>query len=143
MFRTTLIATILLLGAAQSHADEMPIQLHAMLDGKHEVPPTESSGTGTLDATLDKQTRMLSYTLTYTGLSDPATAAHFHGPADAGANAGIAMMLPMPLTSPIKNTATLTDAQMADLLANKWYVNIHTATNPKGEIRGQVVHGGP
>jgi len=36
-------------------------------------------------------------------------------------------------------TAVLTDAQIADLTAGKWYANIHTQANPGGEIRGQVV----
>ncbi|MDB5424047.1 MAG: hypothetical protein JWQ29_1463, partial [Phenylobacterium sp.] len=40
--------------------------------------------------------------------------------------------------SPIKGTATLTDAQIADLNAGKWYFNVHTAANPGGEIRGTV-----
>jgi hypothetical protein len=42
-------------------------------------------------------------------------------------------------TSPAKGTATLTDAQAADLQAGRWYINIHTAANRGGEIRGQVV----
>jgi hypothetical protein len=51
--------------------------------------------------------------------------------------------LQAPLTSPIKGSATVTDQQMNDLLANKWYVNVHTQAHPNGEIRGQVLHGGP
>jgi hypothetical protein len=43
------------------------------------------------------------------------------------------------LDSPIKGTATLTAAQSADLLAGKWYVNLHTAANGGGEIRGQAL----
>ena len=43
------------------------------------------------------------------------------------------------LTSPIKGDATLTDAQLADLQAGRWYLNIHTDANKGGELRGQVV----
>ena len=66
------------------------------------------------------------------------TAAHFHGPAEAGKNAGVAVPIPNAASSPVKGEATLTDAQAADLLGGKYYINIHTAANPGGEIRGQV-----
>jgi hypothetical protein len=55
-----------------------------------------------------------------------------------GDNAGVVVPLSGSLASPIKGTATLTAAQVADLKAGKWYVNVHTAANPGGEIRGQV-----
>ena len=71
-------------------------------------------------------------------MSGPATAAHFHGPAEVGKNAGVAVAIPNATTSPNEGSATLTDAQAADLLAGKYYVNVHTAANPGGEIRGQV-----
>ena len=76
--------------------------------------------------------------MTYSGLSGPAAGAHFHGPGEAGKNAGIVLPFPSP-TSPIKGSQVLTEAQAADLLAGKWYVNVHTAANPGGEIRGQMV----
>ena len=74
----------------------------------------------------------------YSGLSGPATAAHFHGPAEAGKNAGVAVAIPNATSSPVDGSATLTDAQAADLVAGKYYINVHTAANPGGEIRGQV-----
>jgi hypothetical protein len=99
----------------------------------------KSSGKGTATATLDTNTKTLTWTVDYSGLSGPATAAHIHGPADPGANAGIVIPFTGNLASPIKGSATLTDAQMAQLEAGKWYVNIHTEANKPGEIRGQLV----
>ena len=115
----------------------------ATLKGSSEVPVSDSKGTGTVTATYDTATKKFTYTATYAGLTGPATAAHFHGPADAKANAGVVVPVPAPasgaLASPLKGEATLTDAQAADLAAGKWYFNIHTAANKGGEIRGQVM----
>ena len=107
------------------------------LSGASEVPPVASNASGTVELNLNKQTNELSWTVTYTGLSGPATGAHFHGPAMAGSNAGVVVPMTGSLTSPIRGTASLTAAQVADLMAGKWYVNLHTAANPNGEIRGQ------
>jgi hypothetical protein len=114
-------------------------KLKATLNGKSEVPATTSSATGSADLTYDAASKKLSWTVNYSGLSGPATAAHFHGPADSGKNAGVAVAIPNAATSPVKGEATLTDAQAADLMAGKYYINIHTAANPGGEIRGQVM----
>jgi hypothetical protein len=109
-----------------------------MLDGASEVPPTTSTGKGTADIDYDSATKKLSWKVTYSGLTGPATAAHFHGPAEAGKNAGVAVPIPNIGTSPAEGSATLTDTQAADFAAGKYYVNIHTAANPGGELRGQV-----
>ncbi len=109
----------------------------ADLKASSEVPANDSKGTGKLDATYDTSTRKLTYNVTYTGLTGPATAAHFHGPAAPGANAGVVVPV-KDVHAPIKNQATLTDAQAADLQAGKLYFNVHTAAHPGGEIRGQV-----
>jgi hypothetical protein len=120
--------------AGPAFADKMK----ATLDGKSEVPPTTTAGKGTADIDYDAATKKLSWKVNYSGLSGPATAAHFHGPAEAGKNAGVAVPISNPASSPVEGSATLTDAQAADLMAGKYYVNIHTAANPGGEIRGQV-----
>ena len=83
-------------------------------------------------------THALTYNVTYEGLTGPAAAAHIHGPAEPGANAPPVVPFAN-AASPITGTATLTDAQAADLAAGKWYVNVHTAANRGGEIRGQIV----
>jgi CHRD domain len=135
MLATFALGAAIALGGSAAYAEQMK----AMLDGKSEVPPNASAGTGAADITYDPATKKLSWKLTYSGLSGPATAAHFHGPADSGKNAGVAVAIPNATSSPAEGSATLTDAQAADLEAGKYYVNIHTAANPGGEIRGQVM----
>jgi hypothetical protein len=76
--------------------------------------------------------------MTYADLSGPATAAHFHGPAAAGANAGVAVPIGNNPASPTTGSVTLTDDQIKDLEAGNWYANVHTAANKGGEIRGQM-----
>ncbi|HTW51450.1 MAG TPA: CHRD domain-containing protein [Stellaceae bacterium] len=110
---------------------------HGTLSNAAEVPPTTGSGSGTATVTLDTATKAITYNVTYSGLSGPAAAAHIHCGAAAGANAGVAVPF-KDAASPITGTATLTDAQMADLEAGKCYVNIHTAANKGGEIRAQL-----
>ena len=96
-----------------------------------------STGKGAGTFTYDPATHVLTYNVTYEGLSGPAVAAHIHGPAAPGAN-GPPVVPFANAASPITGTATLTDAQAADLAAGKWYVNVHTAANKGGEIRGQI-----
>jgi CHRD domain len=138
MVRTTLLAAAFTAGCL-SVAAAATIDFHATMNGKSEVPPTTSSGTGNVLATLDTGSKKLSYTMTYMGLTGPATAAHFHGPADVGANAGVVVPIGTSPPSPSKGTVTLTDAQIQDLEAGKWYANVHTEANKGGEIRGQMM----
>jgi len=114
------------------------IKLQADLKGSNEVPPNTSPGSGKAEANFDTETKVITYTVTYTGLTGPAMGAHFHGPSEAGANAGIVLPFKT-VQSPIQGSATLTDGQAADLLAGKWYANVHTAANPGGELRGQMM----
>ena len=115
------------------------VALSTQLRAANEVPPNASQGSGSVDAVLNKDTNLLRWKVSYTGLSGPATAAHFHGPAAADANAGVVLPWPSPVASPMEGSATLTAAQVAELVAGRWYANIHTAANPGGEIRGQMM----
>ncbi|WP_428486608.1 CHRD domain-containing protein [Rhodopila sp.] len=123
-----------------SAASAATVNYTARLSGVREVPKTDSKGSGHLNATFDTTTKVLTYTLTFQGLTGPATAAHLHGPAPRGQNAGVLIAIGKDVTSPTSGKATLTDDQVTDLTTGKMYVNVHTAANPNGEIRGQVVH---
>jgi hypothetical protein len=111
-------------------------EMNVPLSGKNEVPPNASTAVGTARIFLDGMN--LKWTVTYSGTTGPVTAGHFHGPAAAGANAGVVLPFTGSMASPIEGSATLTQAQVDQLKAGLWYVNLHTAANPGGELRGQV-----
>jgi len=141
MTQSTLLAAAVTLGGCAWMSSMMGSDTMSMknqLTGGQEVPAVTTGGSGTIDTTFDKSTNVLTWTVTYSGLSGPVTAGHFHGPAAAGANAGVAVPFTGNLSSPIRGKATLTAAQVADLTAGRWYVNLHTAKHPGGEIRGQL-----
>ena len=108
------------------------------LRGAKEVPPVVSQGIGTVDAALNKDTMQLKWKVTYSGMTGPATMGHFHGPAAVGANAGVALGWANPVMTGMEGSAILTAAQAADLMAGRWYANIHSAAFPGGELRGQM-----
>lgn len=139
MLNKTVFASLAIGAAVGFAGPAFADKMKATLDSKQEVPANSSAATGTADIDYDPASKKLSWKLTYSGLSGPATAAHFHGPAEAGKNAGVAVAIPNAAASPVEGSATLTDAQAADLVAGKYYINIHTAANPGGEIRGQVM----
>ena len=130
-------------GMMNPYSTTMPnanmVAMSTQLRAGNEVPPNASQATGTVDAVLNKDTNLLRWKVSYSGLSGPATMAHFHGPAAAGANAGVVLPWSSPVTSPMEGSATLTAAQVEELMAGRWYANIHTAANPGGEIRGQMM----
>jgi CHRD domain len=119
-----------------AHAQEATFKID--LKGSNEVPANASKGTGTAVVTYNPGSRLLSWKVTYSGLTGPATMGHFHGPAELNTNAPVVIAFAK-VDSPIEGSATLTDAQAADLAAGKYYINIHTAENKGGEIRGQAV----
>ncbi len=126
------------LAACSGTSETKVVKFTGTLSGAQEVPPVARSGAGTVEAWLDTNTSRLKYKVTYSDLSGPAVAGHFHGPAGVGQNAGVALGFTN-ANSPIEGEATLNPAQVADLLAGKWYVNIHTRAHPPGEIRAQVL----
>jgi hypothetical protein len=119
-----------------------PMSFKVALTGAQQVPPVQTAATGTADLIYDPATRMLTWNVTYNGLSGPATMAHFHGPAAEGKNAPPVVWLiekGIAVSSPMKGQATLTPEQAQQLMAGEWYINVHTQANANGEIRGQIM----
>jgi CHRD domain len=138
MYTRSTLAALACVGALALATPSMAatVNLKADLKASAEVPPNDSKAAGSVTATYDEASKKLSWKGSYKDLSGPATAAHFHS-GEAGKNGGVAVPI-APATSPLEGSATLTDAQAAELLAGKWYVNVHTAANKGGEIRGQL-----
>ncbi len=114
------IAIAILSASTASFADTATLK--ANLQPSSEVPPRVSKGHGELDATFNTDTRILARTAIYAELSGPVTMAHFHGPAPVGQNAKFQIPIDKSaLASPMKGQATLTDAQVTDLMAGQWY----------------------
>lgn len=133
---STVVLVVAGCGMMQKTSPMVALTTHLL--AANEVPPVASAATGHVNAMFNKETNVLRWELKYDNLSGPATAGHFHGPAMVGANAGVALGWASPMSSPMIGQATLTPAQAADLLAGKWYANVHTAKFPGGEIRGQM-----
>jgi len=114
------------------------VNLKADLKASSEVPPTDSKGSGSVTATYDTASKKLSWKGSVSGLSGPATAAHFHS-GEVGKNGGVAVPIAGADKGTFEGSATLTDPQAEELMAGKWYVNVHTAANKGGEIRGQMM----
>ena len=138
MRKTALVIGLLAAVAAWPCADAATVAYKTTLAGTNEVPPVQTPGKGTASVNVDTASKQLSWRVEYSGLSGPATAAHIHCGAAAGANAGVAVPLGTASPSPITGSGTMTDGQLADLQAGKCYVNVHTDANKGGELRGQL-----
>ncbi len=141
-FSAAAAALALLAGCAGGQDEAGEVMLRADLSGAAEVPPVDTPATGSTRAWYDDDTNTLTWVVDYSQLSGPVAAAHFHGPAGPGSS-GAPVQVPIvskgPVDPPIAGEAVLTEEQEADLLAGRYYVNIHTAANPAGEIRGQLM----
>jgi CHRD domain len=122
-------------------AQAAPQSVNVSLNGAQETPPVETAGTGTADLTYDPATRVVTWTISYSGLSGPATMAHFHGPGATPGKSVVVVWLTKQgsaAESPVKGEATLTPEQAQQFTAGEWYINVHTQAHPAGEVRGQV-----
>ncbi len=137
MTKTTFALAIItagLLATGPAFADMMKFKV--TLDGKSVVPPIETKANGTADVTVDTTAKTITWTIKSADLSGPPVAAHFHGPADVGADAPPEIDISKMVDT---GTAPITDDIVAQINAGKVYLNIHTAKFPDGEIRGQVM----
>ncbi len=115
-----------------------------VLSGAQEVPAKTGTGAGTADVTYNKSTKLLTFTLNWQSLTGVPTGSHIHGVAARGANAGVKYdffaQLPSAVSGSYSGSVMVdgTSIKEDSLLMGFYYFNIHTATNPGGEIRGQI-----
>lgn len=135
---------LLLVACDKEDAPAKRVANNLLINAAQEVPTNNSAASGTMNATYDPATKTLTYTVTWSGLSGPATAAHIHGAADRGSNAGVLqgfINFPTAASGTYSNSVVVDNVVIkdTDLLNSRLYVNIHTAQFPGGEIRGQIL----
>ncbi len=136
---SVVIASLLMLGATVVPANAGATRTFiAVINSGQEVPPNASNSFGNAHLIFDKTTDELCFSISYSELSSAETAAHFHGPASAGTNAGVQFALP-PGSPKNSCVGPLSNQQRKDLKKGLFYINVHSANLPGGEIRGQVL----
>ena len=152
---------VLSLATACKKNDDAPVsttkQLSGDMKGTNEVPANTSTATGSVTGTFDTKTMLFNYTIAFSGLSGPASGAHFHfGDAkhhtgtvfisltkDTTPTSTISNGTPAATSGTITGSTTLTSMQADSLIAGHVYANIHSKTttsySSEGEIRGTVV----
>lgn len=118
--------------------------LNLPMNGSQEVPQSETLANGLIDAEYDKRDRYLDFTIRWSQLTGIPTGAHIHGPASPGVNAGIKNdffdIFPKTTAGFFKHSILIDGISIKEdsLLKGFYYVNIHTASYPGGEIRAQI-----
>ena len=136
-----------------------------ILSGAKETPANSSTALGSMDVFYTRDTRILTYTVRWSGLTDSLLLMHIHGSSPSGFNAAVIQSIIVPATpngtvgngifpqktsvgkltyakSGIISATLLVDGvfiKEQDLLNGLFYMNIHTNAYPGGEIRGQIV----
>ena len=133
------LVSLTLVGCGMMRPSQKMDIFEANLTPSQEVPPADSTATGSAEVQFNANTNKVTWKVMFNGLTGPATAGHIHGPAPVGANAGVVIPFAGNLNAqPVMGEMTVTPAQYADMAAGLYYVNIHTARFPGGEIRGQL-----
>jgi hypothetical protein len=137
---TASVAPVLVFSALSPAATRANVWTAALSSGQ-EVPVQavkNAAGHGLFKGTLSGT--KLKWTLTFAKLTGPAMAAHIHLAAKGKAG-NVVVPLCGPCKSGAKGTATITPTLLSALKKHRLYVNVHTAKNPNGEIRGQLASG--
>ena len=133
------LVSLTLVGCGMMRPSQKMDIFEANLTPSQEVPPADSTATGSAEVQFNANTNKVTWKVMFNGLTGPATAGHIHGPAPVGANAGVVIPFAGNLNAqPVMGEMTVTPAQYADMAAGLYYVNIHTDRFPGGEIRGQL-----
>jgi hypothetical protein len=144
MKRMLSITAVLTLWVVSPAAGDIIWWYDIPLEASQVVPPTDPAGTGSCTVSLNETAGTVDVSCFYDSMTSNVTAAHIHGPAAVGSNAGIVVGLTQTggTSGTIDGTdLALTAQQVADLKNGLHYVNVHTTGNPGGEIRGQIVGG--
>lgn len=111
----------------------------ASLSGAQEVPPVTTNGVGIGTFNLTQSQDKLKFRVVVGGLSGPITACHFHQGATGVAGPVVLDLFSLVNGNVIEGEVTPTPAIVTAMLAGQIYINVHTAANPGGEIRGQLI----
>jgi CHRD domain len=168
-FSSLILSGLLFLSSCEREAEEKKTFLYQksgiVLSGAQEVPANPSAGLGTMDVSYSKETRLLTYKVTWTGLVDSVTAMHIHGLSPLGFNSGVVQNIiagvgtgagtsgaqfsaQLVAGGPLRfsKTGTISGIFLVDgsvvkeenLLNGFYYMNIHTKAYGGGEIKGQI-----
>jgi hypothetical protein len=136
-FISIVLVVVLFTASSCKKADDPNVIFKATINGSSEVPSNASTATGTATLTFNKDTKIFSIVVEFSGIN--ATQSHIHK-GEVGVSGNVVFGFTPPITSPINYTSVALDAtQEADLNANLYYVNIHSTAFPGGEIRGQLI----
>jgi Cu/Zn superoxide dismutase len=135
------IALVVTAGAA-ARPEATSIQLRTVMNAEQEVPAPSgdvSNARGTFSATLSRSDSgaSISWQMSFSGLTGAAGAAHIHQAA-TGSPGPVVLALCGPCQSPLSGTGNVTEAVADAIESGNAYVNVHTAANGPGEIRGQL-----
>jgi len=116
-----------------------PILFFADLSADAQAAPTESRGIGRADFVLERENLNLSWRLTFRNLTTEPVGVHIHAPVSPGSEAPVLFdMAPGGISAPVEGERILTLGEVAYLVQNLMYVNLHTFRYPAGELRGAV-----
>lgn len=138
------ISSLVLLGACQKKDEGVVTKKALPLSGAQEVPVKTTEASGKVDVSYNKSNHMLTYTVSWSMLTGTPTGSHIHGTAPRGVNAGIKhdffSLFPKTTSGTFTNSVLIDGVAIKEdsLLNGFYYMNIHTAMNPGGEIRGQL-----
>ena len=160
-FSSLILALVFLFSSCEKNSEKNKVTLYSRtnipMTGSQEAPPTASAAVGSMDVSYDKETRLLSYTVRWSGLTDSVMLMHIHGLAPMGFSTAVVQNIVTPSNTifPQKTNGKYTFGKSGslsgtlladgvlvkeqDILNGSYYMNIHTTVYPSGEIRGQII----